>query len=240
MGGSAFSKALVKMEVASVTGGQALDDFAKVCGMTSGQFKTLWDSDPAAAFQAFILGLAQMDEAGISAIAVLDEIGISEIRLRDTILRATNATELFSNTQASANAAWNANTELTTVAEKRYATTASKLTNLKNTAMLFAQTIGNDLNPTVQKMISGIQGFIEKLLAMDESERKALIQHAIFAASIGPAVLAFGKMTTGIGKVAKGLGTFATAVGKAGGGCYCCCRRYHCPCRLCFRHEKGA
>ena len=218
MGGSAFSKALVKMEVASATGGQALDDFAKVCGMTSGQFKTLWDNDPAAAFQAFILGLAQMDEAGISAIAVLDEIGISEIRLRDTILRATNATELFSNTQATANAAWNANTELTTVAEKRYATTASKLTNLKNTAMLFAQTIGDDLNPTVQKMITGIQSFLEKLLDMDESERKALIQNAIFAASIGPAVLAFGKMTTGIGKVAKGLGTFATAVGKAGGG----------------------
>ena len=34
MGGSAFSKALVKMEVAAETGGEALDDFAKVSGMT--------------------------------------------------------------------------------------------------------------------------------------------------------------------------------------------------------------
>ncbi len=34
MGGSAFSKALVKMEVASATGGDALEDFGKVAGMT--------------------------------------------------------------------------------------------------------------------------------------------------------------------------------------------------------------
>lgn len=59
MGGSAFSKALIKMEVASATGGDALKDFATVCGMTSSQFKTLFDSDPAAAFQAFIVGLQE-------------------------------------------------------------------------------------------------------------------------------------------------------------------------------------
>ena len=62
MGGSAFSKALVKMEVAAATGGEALDDFAKVSGMTSAQFKNIWENDPAAAFQAFITGLSRMDE----------------------------------------------------------------------------------------------------------------------------------------------------------------------------------
>ena len=46
MGGSAFSKALIKMEVASATGGDALEDFGKVAGMTGQQFKALWDSDP--------------------------------------------------------------------------------------------------------------------------------------------------------------------------------------------------
>lgn len=92
MGGSAFSKALIKMEVAAATGGEALTDFATVAGMTEAQFKALWDADPATAFQAFIVGLSQMDEQGMSAIATLEEIGISEIRLRDTLLRATNAT----------------------------------------------------------------------------------------------------------------------------------------------------
>ena len=37
------------------------------------------------------------ENEGVSAVATLDEIGISEIRLRDTMLRAVNATELFAN-----------------------------------------------------------------------------------------------------------------------------------------------
>ena len=218
MGGSSLSKALIKMEVAAATGGQALTDFATVCGMTEEQFKTLWAADPAAVFQSFITGLAQMDDAGISAIAVLDEIGISEIRLRDTLLRATNATELFSNTQNTANAAWKSNTELSYVAEQRYATTASKLTNLKNSALLFAQTIGDDLNPTVQKLIEGAGEIIDKLMALDSTQRMQIIRWAAIAAAIGPVILITGKVTKSIGTVSKGLGTFATAVGKAGGG----------------------
>ena len=87
------------MEVASATGGDALEDFGKVAGMTGQQFKALWDSDPAAAFQSFIVGLSKLDDEGESAIAVLDEIGIKEVRLRDTMLRAVNATDLFSRAQ---------------------------------------------------------------------------------------------------------------------------------------------
>ena len=218
MGGSAFSKALVKMEVASATGGEALEDFGKVAGMTGKQFKTLWDSDPASAFQAFIAGLAQMDEKGMSAIATLQDIGISEVRLRDTLLRATNATELFANTQVTANKAWKENSALATEANKRYATTASKITNLKNKATLFAQQLGDDMNPTIQSLIEGASGLLDKFLGLDEAQRKQIITWAAVAASIGPALLAFGKITKGVGAVAGGLGKFATAVGAAGGG----------------------
>lgn len=218
MGGSAFSKALVKMEVASETGGEALEDFGKVAGMTAQQFKTLWDNDPATAFQAFIVGLSKLDDEGESAIKTLSDIGINEIRLRDTLLRATNATELFSRAQNMANAAWEENTALATEAEKRYATTASKLTNLKNKALLFGQQIGDDLNPTIQRLIEGADKLLGKFLQMDEAQRKQIIQYAAIAAAIGPVLLLFGKVTKGIGSISTGIGKFATAVGKAGGG----------------------
>ena len=218
MGGSAFSKALVKMEVASATGGEALDDFGKVAGMTAQQFKTLWDNDPAAAFQAFIVGLSKLDDEGESAIKTLSDIGINEIRLRDTLLRATNATELFSRAQNMANAAWEENTALTNEAGKRYSTTASKLTNLKNKALLFGQQIGDDLNPTIQSLIEGADNLLSKFLQMDEAQRKQIIQYAAIAAAIGPVLLLFGKVTKGIGSISTGVGKFATAVGKAGGG----------------------
>ena len=218
MGGSAFSKALIKMEVASATGGDALEDFGRVAGMTAQQFKTLWDSDPAAAFEAFIVGLSKLDEEGESAIAVLDEIGIKEVRLRDTMLRAVNATDLFSRAQSMATSAWKKNTALSEEANKRYATTESRLKNLKNTALLFGQQVGDDLNPTIRSLIDGAEELLQKFLSMDEAQRRQIIQFAAYAAAAGPVLLALGKITKGVGTVSTAFGKFATSVGKAGGG----------------------
>lgn len=218
MGGSAFSKALTKMEVASATGGEALNDFATVSGMTADEFKALWDTDPASAFMAFIEGLAKMDDEGISAIATLQEIGMSEVRLRDTMLRSTNATELFRKALNMADEAWEENSALATEAGKRYATTESQLTNLKNKASLLATAFGDDLNPTIKNVISGASDFLDKLLEMDSSERLQIINMAAIAASIGPIVLLYGKITTVVGKAASAIGSFALQVGAAGGG----------------------
>lgn len=225
MGGSAFSKALVKMEVASATGGDALEDFAKVSGMTAKQFKALWDSDPAAAFQSFIVGLSKMDEEGESAIATLEEIGIKEVRLRDTLLRSTNATELFSRAQETANRAWRENAALTNEANKRYATTKSRLINLKNTALMFARQIGDDLNPTIQQIIDKANALLQKFLSLDATQRQSIVKWAAFAAAVGPVVLVLGKVVGAVGTVTGALGKAFTAIGKfsasvsmAGGG----------------------
>lgn len=218
MGGSAFSKALVKMEVAAATGGEALEDFARVSGLTAEGFKSLFESDPAGAFQAFITGLSRMDEEGVSAIATLNDIGIAEVRLRDTLLRAVNANELFARTQDVAINAWQENTALTEEAGKRYATTESRLINLKNTAILFAQQLGDDLNPTIQRLIDGAGDLMKGFLDMDEAQRMQIIRMAAYAAAAGPALLTLGKVTKGVGTLSTGIGKFATAVGKAGGG----------------------
>ena len=225
MGGSAFSKALIKMEVAAETGGAALDDFAKVAGMTGEQFKTLWKKDAAAAFESFIVGLSKMDEQGVSAIKTLNDIGIAEIRLRDTLLRATNASDLFNKTQATANAAWAKNTALTDEANKRYATTKSRLINLKNTALMFARQIGDDLNPTIQQIIDNAGELLQKFLSLDATQRQSIVKWAAFAAAVGPVVLVLGKVVGAVGTVTGTLGKAFTALGKfsasvsmAGGG----------------------
>lgn len=225
MGGSAFSKALIKMEVATATGGDALEDFARVSGMSASQFKELWERDAAGAFQAFIVGLSKMDEEGVSAIKTLDDIGIAEIRLRDTLLRATNATELFSKTQFTANKAWEKNTALTEEANKRYDTTKSRLTNLKNTALMFARQIGDDLNPTIQKLIDKANDLLQKFLSLDKGQRESIVKWAAFAAAVGPVVLVLGKVvgavgtvTGALGKAFTALGGFSAKVSIAGGG----------------------
>ena len=217
-GGSSMSKALINIEVAAKTGGQALTDFAKVSGLTEKEFVEQWENDPVQVFQKFIEGLGKMDDEGASAVKTLNDIGISEIRLRDTLLRATNASELFARAQSMANDAWKENTALDTMAAKKYATLESRLTNLKNKAKLYAQTLGDDMRPTIERVMESISRFIERLQGMDQSQRLGIIRFAALTAAAGPVILIFGRLATGIGKVSGWLGTFCTAVGKAGGG----------------------
>ncbi|MCI6377840.1 MAG: phage tail tape measure protein [Clostridiales bacterium] len=135
-----------------------------------------------------------------------------------TLMRATNATELFSEAQQTATSAWKDNVALSSEAGKRYATTESKLKNLKNTAVLAAQRIGDDLNPTVQRLIDGASDLIEKFMSLDESQRLMIIKFAAIAAAAGPAILVFSKIVKGVGTVSTGIGKFALTVAKAGGG----------------------
>ena len=217
-GGSSMSKALINMEVAARTGGDALKDFAQVSGLTEKEFVEQWDKDPVQVFQKFIEGLGKLDDEGASAVKTLNDIGISEIRLRDTLLRATNANELFARAQVMANNAWKENTALDTMAAKKYATLESRLANLKNKATLYAQTLGNDMRPTIERVMESVSQFIDKLQNMDQAQRLGIIRFAAITAAAGPVILIFGRLATGIGKLTGWLGTFCTAVGKAGGG----------------------
>ena len=217
-GGSSISKALINMEVATVEGGIAVHDFAKVSGMSEQEFVQHWKDDPIDTFQRFISGVAQLDEEGTSAIQTLNDMGISEIRLRDTLLRSVNASEMFARAQNMASDAWEKNTALTEKSSKRYATVESQMTNLKNKAALFTQTLGDDLQPMIAKLTAGASSYIEKLMNMDSAQRQQLIRWAAIAAAIGPVLMAVSKFERGLGFVVKGFGNFATAVGAAGGG----------------------
>ena len=143
MGGSAFFQGADQHGSGCGHGRAGVGRFCPRVGHDGGAVsRRCGTATPPRRFQAFIVGLAQMDEEGISAIATLQEIGVAEIRLRDTLLRAVNANELFSKAQEMANIAWDGEHRAHREANKRYATTESRLTNLKNTAVLFASKSG--------------------------------------------------------------------------------------------------
>jgi len=217
-GGTAISRALMKMEAAAASGGQSLKDFAYVAQMTEEEFAAIWSTNPIDAFMAFIDGLAQIDENGESTILTLDELGFNQIRLRDTLLRATNANELFASTQTMAAEAYAENTALTVEANRRLETTESTMTNLANKAVNLAMRFGDDLAPEMEDLIGWADGLLDKFEEMDEGERKQILNIAKFAATAGPAVLILGKMTNAVGSITTGMGNLFKLIGKAGVG----------------------
>lgn len=128
---------------------QKLEDFARVTGITADEFANLFNDNTSDAIAGFIAGLSKMDEDGISAIATLDEMGFKEVRLRDTLLRATNAQELFSEAQTMGNEAWTKNNALVKEASQRYATTESLIKTMKNNFNDAGISIGNVFLPHV-------------------------------------------------------------------------------------------
>ena len=153
-GGSAFSTLISNMSLAVQQGGDGLEQFADVAGMSAAEFASAFEEDAAGAIIQFIQGLGNMESEGRSAIAVLDDMGLSDIRMRDALLRAAGASDVFTNALQIGSNAWDENTALVNEATKRYATTQSQLTMMQNAYQNLKVAIGDAYTPALQKAYS--------------------------------------------------------------------------------------
>lgn len=126
------SKQLRESVKAAQKSAGSLQDFADVANMTSEEFSAAFKDNAAKALASFISGLNDTERLGQSAIVTLDSMDIKEVRLRDTLLRAANASGLFNTSLDMANNAFKDNTALTKEAEQRYATFESRVDMVKN------------------------------------------------------------------------------------------------------------
>lgn len=202
-GGTAMTQTFNAIEKAVANGGEKLQGFADIAGMTSEEFAAAWESDPITAIQAFIQGLGKLEEQGGSAVLALDDLGLSGIRQSDMLKSLSQSGDLLTNTLETANAAWNENSALTQESETRYGTLASKMAILWNNVKNLAMSFGNLLLPAIDKVTSVIQSVVEKLNSMDENQKKVIATIVSIAAAIGPILLILGKTITTVTNVIK-------------------------------------
>lgn len=199
-GGSAFSRLMVSMQLAVETGNEDLQNFAKVAGMSASQFQKAFREDAGGALITFIEGLGKSEERGISAIKVLDDMGITEIRLRDALLRASGASDVFKESLEMGTEAWKDNTALTEEAEKRYGTTESQIDILKNKITDLGIELGDLLTPIIRDyVIPALEKLEEKIgtvinwfKELDPGWQKVILGVAGALAALGPALMGIG------------------------------------------------
>ena len=173
-GGTAFSKLLTSLQLATETG-KKLKEFANIAGMTGEEFKTSFQDDATVAINAFLTGLTDTEQNGKSAMAVLDEMGITEVRLRDTLLRAGNANELFANALEISDTAWEENIALANEAAQRYETFESQCQMTRNKLSDIGITIYDDLRPAFTEGVGFVNEFLDGLAGEQiETAMKAL------------------------------------------------------------------
>lgn len=158
-GGTAFSKVMIEIASSVATGGKELEQFAKVAGLSTQEFKQAFETDASGALITFIEGLDKIAKSGDNVFGTLEQLGFADIRVRDTLLRAAGAGDLFRESLEIGSKAWEDNTALTEEANKRYATLTSQFKITLNVLKDISITFGERLAPAVTKSLKSIQGF---------------------------------------------------------------------------------
>lgn len=209
------SKALSKMYKEADKSKTSLEDFASVAGMSGEQFAKAFKEDASGAIIKFVEGL------GKTKISVLDEMGITEVRLRDSLLRAAGASDVFKSAVDRGTKAWGQNTALTEEANKRYETTESQLKMLKNEAVDVGITFGGplvkalrDVLQATKPMIKTVTNLAESFSNADPKTQQTIVKMIALTAAMGPAIKLTGTLTKGVGFLGKGFVETMAAMSK--------------------------
>lgn len=215
------SKELKTMHKEATDASGKLNDFAEVAGMSAEQFSKAFKEDASGAIIKFIEGLGKTKEHGQSAIAVLDDMGITEVRLRDSLLRAAGASDVFKSAVDRGTKAWGENTALTEEANKRYETTESQLKMLKNEAVDVGITFGGplvkalrDALQATKPMIKMVTNLAESFSNADPKTQQTIVKMIALTAAMGPAIKLTGTLTKGVGFLGKGFVETMAAMSK--------------------------
>ena len=214
-GGTAMTQTLNAIEKAVATGEDSLQSFADVAGMSADSFAEMWNTDALGALTAFIRGLGNLDEQGESAVLVLEDLGLTGIRQSNMLKSLALAADQMDSAVETANTAWDENIALTNEANKRYATTQSKLDMMQNAYNNLKVAVGDAFTPALRDAYDAGTDVLN-VLGEFVQENPALVKGvATFTGVVGGATVALTAYAA-ISKVIKALDIATTFGGMAG------------------------
>lgn len=89
-----------------------------------------------------------------------------------------------------------------------------QLTILKSQLEELAISFGEMLMPVIRKVVTAVQGFVDKLNNMDEAQRKTIIIIGLVIAALGPFLVILGTVISTVGKSMKAYASAAKGIKK--------------------------
>lgn len=214
LGGTNMSKAMQQMNNAVIEGGNQLERFAEISGVSAEEFATKFREKPVEAIALFIDGLDKLNQSGGNSVKALNDVGITAQREVDIFQRLMGNTDKLRGAVNDANGAWEDNTALMVESEKRNETTASKMQTLKNRFEDVRVQLGEALLPVIEKLVPVIEKAVDWFSNLSPEAKETAVQIGALAAAIGPVTTIFGTFLKPIGGVVKGFGSLITGGGK--------------------------
>ena len=221
-GGTALSKVMAEMAIAVGDGGDKLEQFARIAGMSGAAFAEVFETDAADAIVTFVEGLGRLKDEGVNVFQVLESVEFGNIRVRDALLRASGAGDLMRESLDLGSTAWRENTALTIEAAKFNATTGNQLKIAWNQVRNMAAEMGDNLTPALLAIVDAAKPVLEFVGDMirgfgelPKSIQTTAIAMVGLTVVLGPALVAISRITTALGMLrgAVALGGLSAMLG---------------------------
>lgn len=192
-GGTAMSRTMKTMMVAVMEGGDDLEKFAAIAGVSADEFATAFQERPTEAIAMFTNGLGRINTEGGNVVEALKGVGLSDIRVSDALLRMAGAGDVLTESVQIATQAWGENTALQVEVGRRYETTESQLSVLKNQMIEVVRTLGDALVPlfmslldAAKPLIAALQSLAEWFGSLDPRMQTIIVTITGLVAALGP------------------------------------------------------
>lgn len=214
-GGSAMSQVLNKIDKAVASGGEKLEMFAKVSGMTSEEFASAWKNEPIKAVEAFMKGLDDSAKAGGNMNLILDALGIKGIREANTVKLLSQNHKLLEKSINDSTDAYKKGNDLAKEAGEAWKTLSNKLKISKNIFSNIFLDVFKRAEPIISKVVDTINKLASKWEKLTETQKNAISGMVL---KVGALLAATGPLLTITGKLSQAFGFATGAIGKVSGG----------------------
>ena len=210
----ALTRTFQEINRAAAEGGESLDNFAAVAGMTADQMRALIQTEGGmdAYFTSFLKGLEGMDATQLTT--TLDALSLSDIRVTNTLTRLSKNMDVVTDSMLNFSTGFEEGTFLAAAYGQRVEDIAAKFIILQNSLAELGATLGDAFAPLVGGVIDTLTTQIQNITdALGTEAGKNAAQLAIGVIAITGALLGF---ITAIGLASAGISAFRTVVATLG------------------------
>lgn len=131
-GGSAIGRVFQEIDEAIAEGGQQLQVFTELTGLTADQLKKSFEEDAAGTFKLFIDGIQRSVGEGRNLTTILRQLELGNVRVAATVRSLVQINDRLGDSLRSSNEAFLENRALTDESDKQFDTLQSSITRFNN------------------------------------------------------------------------------------------------------------
>lgn len=212
--GTAISRTFSNIESAVSKGGDKLQLFADISGMTASEFVRSWNTSPMETFAAFISGLERLDSEGKSVDGTLRDLGINSVRQKQTLMNLTTQVDVLNDALIMSHDAWyGINDEwgdagdAAREASRKVEGFSGQLQMLKNTAQTLGVEMLDGFVPLLKVATNVLQGIADIASKVGPEFKIVAASTTVLIAALGPLFIAVGAIGNGITKLRQAFDT---------------------------------